>query len=42
MGDMIQGMLETELDDELGYSKYDYNQKHTDNSCKEWITFLTL
>ncbi len=32
MGDMIQGMLESEMDDQLGYSKYDYNHKRTDNS----------
>ena len=32
LGDMIQGLLEGELEDELGYSKYDYHEKETDNS----------
>lgn len=32
LGDALQGMLEAELDDELGYSKYDYGSKDTDNS----------
>jgi len=32
LGDTLQGMLETELDSELGYSKYDYSSKETDNS----------
>lgn len=32
LADTLQGMLETELDDELGYSKYDYKNKETDNS----------
>jgi len=30
--DTIQEMLEAELDDELGYSKYDYKNKNTTNS----------
>ncbi len=29
---MIQGLLEGELEEELGYSKYDYHDKETDNS----------
>lgn len=32
LGDTLQGMLESELDTELGYSKYDYSAKETDNS----------
>lgn len=31
LGDTLQGMLEAELEDELGYSKYDYKNKETDN-----------
>lgn len=32
LGDTLQGLLEAEMDDELGYSKYDYANKDTDNS----------
>lgn len=32
LGDTLQGLLESELDTELGYSKYDYANKDTDNS----------
>ena len=32
LGDTLQGMLEAEMDDHLGYSKYDYQNKHTDDS----------
>ena len=32
LGDTLQGLLEAELDDELGYSKYDYSNKETENS----------
>ena len=32
LGDTLQGMLEAELDDQLGYSKYDYKNKDTDDS----------
>lgn len=32
LGDTLQGMLETELEDDLGYSKYDYANKDTDNN----------
>lgn len=32
LADTLQGMLETELEDDLGYSKYDYKNKNTDNS----------
>ncbi|QAT43638.1 IS256 family transposase [Aminipila luticellarii] len=31
LGDTLQGMLEAELEDQLGYSKYDYKNKETDN-----------
>jgi len=30
-GEMLQYMLEAELDNELGYSRYDYKNKNTDN-----------
>ena len=32
LGETLQGMLEAEMDDHLGYSKYDYKNKDTDNS----------
>ena len=32
LGDTLQGMLEAELDQKLGYSKYDYQNKLTDDS----------
>ena len=32
LGDTLQGMLEAEMDDHLGYSKYDYKNKGTDDS----------
>lgn len=32
LGSTLQGMLESELEDDLGYSKYDYSNKNTDNS----------
>lgn len=32
LGDTLQGMLEAELDDHLGYSRYDYKNKETDDS----------
>lgn len=32
VGTVLQNGLEGELDDELGYSKYDYQNKQTDNS----------
>lgn len=31
LGDTLQELLEAELEDELGYSKYDYASKETDN-----------
>jgi len=31
-GDTLQTMLETEMDAHLGYSKYDYKNKDTDDS----------
>lgn len=31
LGDALQGMLEAELEDDLGYSRYDYANKETDN-----------
>ena len=32
LGETLQGMLEAEMADHLGYSKYDYRNKETDNS----------
>ncbi len=32
LGDTLQGMIETEMDEKLGYSKYDYKSKETDDS----------
>lgn len=32
IADYMENALEAELDDELGYSKYDYKSKDTDNS----------
>ena len=32
MADTVQSMLEAEIEDELGYSKYDYQNKETTNS----------
>lgn len=32
LGDTLQGMLEAEMDQQLGYSKYDYKNKDTDDS----------
>ena len=29
---ILEGALDQELDEELGYSKYDYRNKETDNS----------
>ena len=32
LGDTLQGMLEAEMDEKLGYSRYDYQNKQTDIS----------
>ena len=32
LGDTLQGMLEAEMDAKLGYSKYDYKNKDTEDS----------
>ena len=32
MSILLEGALDKELDEELGYSKYDYRNKDTDNS----------
>lgn len=32
LGDILQGMLKTEMDDYLRYSKYDYKNKETNDS----------
>ena len=31
LGDTLQEMLEAEMDQKLGYSKYDYQNKETDD-----------
>ena len=31
LGDTLQGMLEAEMDEKLGYSRYDYEHKETDD-----------
>ena len=47
----LEGVLDEELDEELGYSKYDYENKDTDNSrnvlwkksmrCSSWTPSTT-
>ena len=32
IAEFMENSLDAELDDELGYSKYDYRRKNTDNS----------
>lgn len=32
MSIILEGTLDAEMDEELGYSKYDYKNKETDNS----------
>jgi transposase-like protein len=32
MAELLNGSLESELDESLGYTIYDYKNKHTDNS----------
>lgn len=32
MGQLIEEMLEAELENELGYSRYDYRSKKTNNT----------
>lgn len=36
LGDTIQELLEAELDDELGYSKYNYKDKKTTNMIENF------
>ena len=38
MSVLLEGVLDEELDDELGYSKYDYRNKDTDNSRTETVS----
>lgn len=44
LGDTLQGMLEAEMDEHLGYSKYDYQNKETMDSrngySKKTVTSL--
>ena len=41
LGDVLQEMLESELDDKLGYSKYDYKNKETDD-CRNGYSKKTV
>ena len=38
MSILLEGVLNQELDEELGYSKYDYRNKETDNSRNDHST----
>ena len=41
LGDPLQGMLEAEMDEKLGYYRYDYKNKETDdsrNGYRKWNT----
>ena len=40
MSVLLEGALDEELDEELGYSKYDYRNKETDNSKKDLYHYL--
>ena len=33
IGNVLENGLDAEMDEELGYSRYDYHNKNTDNSC---------
>ena len=37
VGEVLENGLEAELDDELGYSKYDYRNKNTKNRRKQEV-----
>lgn len=39
---VIENSLEGELDDELGYTKYDYRNKETDNSRTDTLRKLSI
>ena len=41
LGDTLQGMLEAEMDQKLGYSKYDYQSKDTDD-CRNGYSKKTV
>lgn len=40
VGEVLENGLEAELDDELGYSKYDYRNKNTKNSRKQEVCIV--
>ena len=42
VGEVLENGLEAELDDELGYSKYDYRNKETENSRNGYSASLLL
>ena len=46
LGDTLQGMLEAEMDEKLGYSKYDYQNKETDDCrngySKKWLNCVCV
>ena len=35
-----ESILDQELDEELGYLKHDYQNKHTDNNCETVSYFV--
>ena len=37
LGETIQTMLEGEIEEELGYSKYNYDEKRTQNSRNGYL-----
>lgn len=41
LGDTLQGMLEAEMDEKLGYSRYDYEHKETDD-CRNGYSKKTV
>lgn len=41
VGEALENGLEAELDDELGYTRYDYRNKATENSCN-WHSRRTM
>ena len=40
IAEFMENGLDSELDDELGYTKYDYKNKNTDNSRKRYLKYL--
>ena len=42
VGDILENGLEAELDQELGYSKYDYRNKDTSNSRNGYSSVVVI